>query len=73
MMITAFSEIGKTQEERNFKEKISPDFNLGHSNLELLERHSSEDELVGGKWAGVGSEAEHQQMVSKARDMKETI
>lgn len=55
-MITAFSEIGKTQEGRNFKEKLNSDFHLGRSNLELLERHSSEDELVGRKWAGVGSE-----------------
>lgn len=46
-MIMAFGEIGKTQEGRNFKEKINPDFN---SNLELLRRHSSEDELVVGKW-----------------------
>lgn len=46
----AVSGVGKTQEGRNFKEKINQEFHLGHFNLEFLGRHSNEDGLVGRKW-----------------------
>lgn len=52
----AVSGVGKTQEGRNFKEKINQEFHLGHFNLEFLGRHSNEDELVGRKMGGEHSD-----------------